>query len=98
MIELGYCVSAGDHTEPPGPCRCQNRTSVPHAAWSAMFIDPRSCHPTASLSEACGPGYESNGKHHSRKDPGFWDITETEVCFPKCSEGVSTSIFIGQQY
>ena len=92
MIELGYCVSAQDPTQPPGPCRCQNRTSVPHAAWGAMFIDPRSCHQTTSLSEACGPGYGGAEQHPARVRPGFWDITERKVSYHTFRQGVPVEI------
>jgi hypothetical protein len=72
VIRLGYCVSANN--PPMQPCRCDDRSSVPHASWGAIFVDPRACHRTTLLSEACGPGYEN-----IKSQAMFYDITETKV-------------------
>lgn len=77
MITLGSCVSVQNPTIQPKICQCPNRTSVPHAVWAAMFIDPRYCHPTNSLQEACGSGIGDAGP--LCLDPCFWDITETDL-------------------
>ncbi|PVH98729.1 hypothetical protein DM02DRAFT_729695 [Periconia macrospinosa] len=76
VITLGVCVSVGDPKVSPQICQCSNRTSVPHAAWAALFIDPRACHRVSTLREACGSGYRATGP--VRIEPCFWDITETE--------------------
>ncbi|KAF2640918.1 hypothetical protein P280DRAFT_498710, partial [Massarina eburnea CBS 473.64] len=82
---LGHCAGLKGWEGVPLICRCLNRTSVPHATWKTMFIDPRSCHPTDSLQEAFGPGVRTD--HLELGDPPFLDITETEPRFSSRRSG-----------
>ncbi|KAF1967369.1 hypothetical protein BU23DRAFT_291850 [Bimuria novae-zelandiae CBS 107.79] len=75
IIAIGHCASATILPNIiPKPCTCLNTHSYPHATWSAMFIDPRSCHCVGSLAEACGSSVGSKGEPAFRP-PCFWDIT-----------------------
>lgn len=70
-IRVGYCVSTRRMSEAPAICQCRNRTSVPHAAWASVLVDPRHCHQVSSLEEIGGPGFIS-----SMGEQRFWDITD----------------------
>lgn len=64
-----------DKSQIPESCRCSNRSHVPHAAWAAIFIDPRSCRHVNSLAEACGIGFDTPASIVSQRS-NFWDITD----------------------
>lgn len=93
ILELGHCVSVKDPTTVPTPCRCRNRESVPHAAWAALFIDPRSCHQCTSFKEALGPGFGPDGP--TQIAPCFWDNTELKPRFTTRQSGPFPG-FLGQ--
>jgi hypothetical protein len=48
MFEMGWCINAlhSDRAprRHPGECFCGNAGALPHGAWGAMFLDPRSAH------------------------------------------------------
>ncbi|KAF2443766.1 hypothetical protein P171DRAFT_432940 [Karstenula rhodostoma CBS 690.94] len=88
VIAVGHCASVSNAPDLrvllgftiegpsiPESCKCSNRNSLPHAAWAAMFIDPRSCRHADSLSDACGVEVDTQGSVSSRGSY-FWDITD----------------------
>ncbi|KAL5377600.1 hypothetical protein DPSP01_009654 [Paraphaeosphaeria sporulosa] len=71
-VLLGYTIEGPII---PKSCRCSNRNQVPHAAWAAMFIDPRACHHVDSLAEVCGFEVDAQASVSFRNSQ-FWDITD----------------------
>ncbi|KAF2268976.1 hypothetical protein CC78DRAFT_575524 [Lojkania enalia] len=71
-LQMGRCSSVTDPNKcPTALCRCRDRARLPHAAWNALFIDPRSCRKSYSHEEAFGivP---------TERAPCFWDISESK--------------------
>ncbi|KAL5420313.1 hypothetical protein PMIN03_000139 [Paraphaeosphaeria minitans] len=76
-VLLGYTIEGPII---PKSCRCPNMNHVPHAAWAAIFIDPRSCRHVDSLADACGFQFDAQASVASRSSQ-FWDITDETYRF-----------------
>lgn len=71
-----------------------NRNSVPHAAWAAMFIEPRSCHRVNTLADACGTSFKPRAQVAPGK-PYFWDITDKNARFSLRNAPVPAPLGVG---
>ncbi|KAF2736808.1 hypothetical protein EJ04DRAFT_575030 [Polyplosphaeria fusca] len=86
-FQLGRCVGASNPKRAPvdAECTCSDRHHIPHAAWDALFIDPRACRSATSQVEAFGAEI-------AERRPQFWDITSSK---PRVSERARQDIYLG---
>ncbi|KAF2119167.1 hypothetical protein BDV96DRAFT_372352 [Lophiotrema nucula] len=85
ILQLGHCVNVDDPcSRPTETCRCPDRDSLPHAAWHAMFVDPRSCRKSPSFQDAFGV-------EPTERAPCYWDITSSKPRGPPLYSNESNS-------
>ncbi|KAF2202313.1 hypothetical protein GQ43DRAFT_462479 [Delitschia confertaspora ATCC 74209] len=80
-MRLGFCAGPLNHQLLRNTCACPDMRSYPHAAWGAIFIDPRSCLKCETVQEAFGSG-------NLEEDNFFYDIT------PKQNTPTNTNTFL----